>query len=148
MNLRPYLHERCSQCWIKWKINFQTFPIFIFWVMVDIVLEIYQKLTNFEYKNDHISKTTNCKNWKIYSPFVSVHSTSFEIFCQKIFFIHLVKNGKKKLLSIWLKCSAPPGLRPWTPHVFGLRTLASQVLAQRHSRIACYSVFLLISHAP
>jgi len=27
----------------------------------------------------------------------------------------------------------PPGLRPWTPHFFGLRTLASQVLAQRHS---------------
>ena len=29
----------------------------------------------------------------------------------------------------------PPALRPWTLHAFGLRTLASQVLAQQHSRI-------------
>ena len=101
----PYLHGRCVRCWIKWKINFMifivwvmvdciynlqatfltfqvcrrpnkkipskvvkftwkmrmrwnqwktNFPIFIFRLMVDFVPKIQRKLTNFEYKNDHI----------------------------------------------------------------------------------------------
>ena len=38
--------------------------------MVDFVLKLNEKLTNFEYKSDHISKT---KNRKIDFSFVSAH---------------------------------------------------------------------------
>jgi len=30
----PSLHKRCAMCWNEWKIIFQIFPIFSFWVIV------------------------------------------------------------------------------------------------------------------
>ena len=44
-----HYYDRCAQSWIDWKIKFQ---IFIFWVLVNFVLKIHQKLTNFVHKND------------------------------------------------------------------------------------------------
>ena len=41
----PYLQERCAQCWIEWKVNFQ---IFIFWVMADCIKKIVQKWPNLQ----------------------------------------------------------------------------------------------------
>ena len=29
----PFLHKRCGMCWIEWKIIFQIFPIFSFWII-------------------------------------------------------------------------------------------------------------------
>ena len=49
-----------------WKHIFsivsRQFAIAIFWVMVDLVLKILRKFTNFECKINHISKTNNRKN--------------------------------------------------------------------------------------
>ena len=36
-----------------------------------------EQLTNYEYKNNHISQTKNQKNWKTDFSFVSTHSASF-----------------------------------------------------------------------
>ena len=65
------VQERCAMSWNVWKINF---TIFSFWVMVDFELKMHRKFTNFECKNDHISKT---KYRKIDFLFVSGHSVSF-----------------------------------------------------------------------
>ena len=59
---------------------------------------------------------------------------------QHFFFRPISMEKNSGTFQISRKNHHPPGLHPLTPHAFGLRTLASQVLAQRHSRIACYSV--------
>ena len=38
------LQKRCAMSWNEWKIKF---PIFIFWVMVDLVLKIHWKIYQF-----------------------------------------------------------------------------------------------------
>ena len=46
-------------------------------VMVDFVLKVHRKWTNFEYKNDHVSKNKYCKkreNWFF------IHFSTFRIF--------------------------------------------------------------------
>ena len=47
-------NEICGMCSNEWKINF---TIFIFRLMVIFVLKIHRKLTDFDHKIDHISKT-------------------------------------------------------------------------------------------
>ena len=64
-------------CWNEWKINFPSFANFIFPIMVDLVLKINRKWTNFELKNDHISKIKNRNDRKIDYSFVLAHCASF-----------------------------------------------------------------------
>ena len=45
------LQKSYTMSWNDWKINF---PIYIFWVMVDFILKIHRKMTNFKYKIGHI----------------------------------------------------------------------------------------------
>ena len=40
----PYFHEICAMCWNERKI---IFAIFIFWIMVDFLLKIHQKIDQF-----------------------------------------------------------------------------------------------------
>ena len=96
--------------------------------MADFVIKIHQKLTNFEYKNGHISKT----NWKIDFSFVSAHSTSFmEIW-------HLLKKQKLPVdIPIWLKKNwwAAPltnGAAPLDPACFRIEGPSLIALHQRH----------------
>ena len=112
------LHKRCGMFWNEWKISFQIFTAFRF---SDIVI-FELKIGNFRCKKCSKISRKKC--------------------CQHFFFLTFFFTGSLA------PPRPPPGLYPWTPCIFGLMTLASQVLAQRHSRIACYSVFLLISHAP
>ena len=75
--------KRCAMSWNEWLIHFS---IFIFSVMVDFVLKLIEKLTNFEYKNNR-----NAAN--IPKPFVpNHHSTTFT-------------HGAA---CYWLGCSIPP----------------------------------------
>ena len=110
----------------------------IFWIFRSLVFELWsilhskiiKKSTNFEYKNDHISKTYNrikTENWFF------ICSSTFRIFHVNLNTNEIVKKlcpciylfGWKN----WWRASPPtlPELRPWTPHFFGLRTLTSLV---------------------
>ena len=52
-----HFNRRCVMCWNEWKINFPCLAIFIFWVIVDFVLEIRRRRwTNFEYINRPLSR--------------------------------------------------------------------------------------------
>ena len=73
---------RSDHMWVKDAQFAETdekikFVIFGFWVMVDFVLKILRKLSDFEYKIYYILKTKNCKHQKIDFTFVSAHSASF-----------------------------------------------------------------------
>ena len=107
------------------------------------------------------------KKWKIWPKFFLLSDINENIFWyisddfeKKIFLVLRKNNFDGKMfenlsnfffLNIFFAGGfAPPhprpGLRAWTPHAFGLRALTSQVPAQRHSRIACYSVCWSVTH--
>ena len=56
------------------KLVFRFMRFLVFELRSILYSKIIKKLTNFQYKKDHISKT---KNWKIDFSFASAHSAYF-----------------------------------------------------------------------
>ena len=124
----PSLHKRCEMCWIEWKIMYQIFTIFSFWVigrqrathailsLQYIVYFINHFVHNFQLllvqnrsKMISISKDDNVLIFEFCMPeFIFVRSIVFELwlcwyFSTVVFVFNSGALGKvwKRILRIW-----------------------------------------------
>ena len=99
--------KECAMSWNLWKINFPIFYFFELWSI--LCSKFMEKLTNFKYKNYHISKIWNRFLIRFYT--FQYISCIFHV-CMNTFKISLSRNT----LSNWLKKNLVEGFAPPTPN--------------------------------